>query len=96
MPGKKIENIGVDLGRCLLVIDKKVLGTIDNMTIEIAEATLEEVEKVKSAAAITLVRKPGCERGRAGSCVNLNEGADNWKLKGSERRKLEGLKWDPK
>ena len=52
----KITNIIVDLGPRLIMVGKEALGTSDNIPINIAEATEEELEKLKSAYEIKLVK----------------------------------------
>ena len=52
----KITNIIVDLGPRLVMVGKEALGTADNISINIAEATEEELEKLKSANEIRLVK----------------------------------------
>ena len=52
----KITNIVVDLGPRLVMVGKEALGTADNISIDIAEATEEELEKLKSANEIRLVK----------------------------------------
>jgi len=61
----KVTNIVVDLGPRLLMVGKEALGTADNMSIEVAEATEEELEKLKSAYEIRLVKMVG-ESGTGG------------------------------
>jgi len=55
----KLTNIIVDLGPRLIMVGKKALGTSDNISIEVAEATEEELEKLKSAYEIRLVKMLG-------------------------------------
>lgn len=52
----KVTNIVVNLGPRMLMVGKEVLGTSDNISIEVAEATEEELEKLKSAFEIRLVK----------------------------------------
>jgi len=52
----KVTNIVVELGPRMLMVGKEALGTADNMSIEVAEATEEELEKLKSAYEIRLVK----------------------------------------
>ena len=59
MPDPELSNLNVDLGPRLLVVGGETLGTCDNMTITIAEATPEELEKLKSANEIRLVKMIG-------------------------------------
>ena len=60
----KITNIVVDLGPRLIMVGKEALGTSDNISINIAEATEEELEKLKSANEIRLVKMLGETGGR--------------------------------
>ena len=62
----EVSNVIVDLGPRLIVVGTRPLGTSDNISIEVAEATLEEIEKLKSAFEVRLVRI----RGKAGSSGN--------------------------
>ena len=55
----EVTNIVVELGPRLLMVGKEVLGTSDNISIEVAEATEEELEKLKSAYEIRLVKMLG-------------------------------------
>lgn len=55
----EITNIVVDLGPRLIMVGKEALGTSDNISINIAEATEKELEKLKSAYEIRLVKIPG-------------------------------------
>ena len=55
----EITNIVVDLGPRMIMVGSKTLGTADNISIEVAEATDEELEKLKSAYEIRLVRMLG-------------------------------------
>lgn len=41
------------------MVGKEALGTSDNISIEVAESTLEELEKLKSAYEIRLVKIVG-------------------------------------
>lgn len=41
------------------MVGGEALGTSDNISIEVTEATEEELEKLKSAYAIRLVKMPG-------------------------------------
>ncbi len=61
----KVTNVIVKLGPRLLMVGKEALGTADNMSIEVAEATEEELEKLKSAYEIRLVKMLG-ESGTGG------------------------------
>lgn len=59
MPDRELANLKVDLGPRLLVVGGETLGTCDNMSITIDEATEEELEKLKSAYEIRLVKMIG-------------------------------------
>ncbi len=52
----KVTNVRVNLGPRMLMVGKEALGTSDNISIEVAEATEEELEKMKSAYEIRLVK----------------------------------------
>ncbi|GAI93739.1 unnamed protein product, partial [marine sediment metagenome] len=47
------------LGPRIIMTGSTVLGTADNISIEVAEATTEELEKLKSAHEIRLVKMLG-------------------------------------
>ena len=55
----KVTNIVVELGPQMLMVGKEALGTSDNISIEVDEATEEELEKLKSAYEIRLVKMLG-------------------------------------
>jgi len=55
----KITGVVVNLGPRMIMVGKEALGTSDNISIEIAEATEEEIEKLKSAYEIRLVKMRG-------------------------------------
>ncbi len=55
----KLTNIIVDLGPRLIMVGKEALGTSDNISIQVAESTTEELEKLKSAFEIRLVKMLG-------------------------------------
>jgi len=58
-PVDKVTNVLVDLGPRIIMTGSEVLGTADNISIEVAEATAEELEKLKSANEIRLVKMLG-------------------------------------
>ena len=58
-PVDKVTNVSVDLGSRIIMTGSEVLGTADNISIEVAESTLEELEKLKSAYEIRLVMMLG-------------------------------------
>ena len=58
-PVDKVTNVLVDLGPRIIMTGSEVLGTADNISIEVAESTLEELEKLKSAYEIRLVKMVG-------------------------------------
>ena len=60
----KITNILVELGPRMLMVGREALGTSDNISIEVAEATEEELEKLKTAYEIRLVKMLGEEGGK--------------------------------
>lgn len=64
-PGLKVTNVNVNLGPRVIMAGDKKLGVADSFTIEVAEATMEELEKLKSANEIRLVKMLGEEGGRS-------------------------------
>ncbi len=54
-PVDKVTNVSLDLGPRIIMAGSTVLGTADNISIEVAESTTEELEKLKSAHEIRLV-----------------------------------------
>jgi len=58
-PVDKVTNVVVDLGSRIIMTGSEVLGTADNISIEVAESTLDELEKLKSAYEIRLVKMLG-------------------------------------
>ena len=54
-----VTNVKVDLGPRLIMVGSEALGTTENISIEVAEATTEELEKLKSANEIRLVKMLG-------------------------------------
>ena len=56
---KVIKNVEVDLGSRLIMVGKEALGTSDNISIHVDEATTEELEKLSSAYEIRLVKMLG-------------------------------------
>ncbi len=55
-PVDKVTNVVVNLGPRLIMVGSEALGTSDNISIHVAESTEEELEKLKSAYEIRLVR----------------------------------------
>ncbi len=55
----KVTNVIVNLGPRIIMTGSEVLGTADNISIEVAEATEDELEKLKSAYEIRLVKMLG-------------------------------------
>jgi len=55
-PVDKVTNIKVDLGPRMIMAGSEVLGTADNISILVAEATREELEKLKAANEVRLVK----------------------------------------
>ena len=55
----KVTNVVADLGPRIIMTGSEVLGTADNISIKVAESTLEELEKLKSAYEIRLVKMLG-------------------------------------
>jgi len=55
----KVTNVVVNLGPRMIMADSEALGTSDNISIHVAEATEEELEKLKSAYEIRLVKMVG-------------------------------------
>ncbi len=64
-PVDKVTNIMVELGPRMIMAGNEVLGTSDNISIEVAESTEEELEKLKSANEIRLVKMLGEEGGKS-------------------------------
>lgn len=58
-PVDKVTNVKVDLGPRIIMAGIEVLGTADNISIHVAEASKEELEKLKSAREIRLVKMLG-------------------------------------
>ncbi len=58
-PVDKVTNIVVELGPRMIMAGTEVLGTSDNISIKVAESTKEELEKLKSAYEIRLVKMLG-------------------------------------
>lgn len=52
-----IKNVTVNLGPYDLMVDGKFIGTVDNVTIEVAEATEDEVERMRSNPVLLLMRR---------------------------------------
>ncbi|GAI77504.1 unnamed protein product [marine sediment metagenome] len=57
-PVDKVINVRVDLGARIIMTGNEVLGTADNLSIEVAESTTKELERLKSAHEIRLVKMP--------------------------------------
>lgn len=66
-PVDKVTNVKVDLGPRLIMAGSELLGTVDNISIHVAESTEEELEKMKSAYEIRLVKMLG--EGDSGSSL---------------------------
>ncbi len=62
----KVTNIIVELGPRMVMVGKEVMGTSENFSLEVAEATEEELEKLKSAFEIRLVKMSGEGGGKDG------------------------------
>jgi len=58
-PVDKVTNVVAGLGPRIIMTGSEVLGTADNISIEVAESTLKELEKLKSAYEIRLVKMLG-------------------------------------
>ncbi len=58
-PVDKVTNVKVDLGPRIIMAGNEVLGTADNISILVAEATREELEKLKAANEVRLVKMLG-------------------------------------
>ncbi|MBA7713333.1 hypothetical protein ES703_122335 [subsurface metagenome] len=58
-PVDKVTDVVVNLGPRIIMAGIEVLGTADNISIHVAESTTEELEKLKSAHVIRLVKRPG-------------------------------------
>ena len=55
----KVTNVVVNLGPRLIMAGSEALGTSDNISIHVAEATPEEIEKLMTAYEIRLVKMLG-------------------------------------
>ena len=55
----KVTNVKVDLGPRMIMVGNEVLGTADNISILVAEATKEELGKLKAANEVRLVKMLG-------------------------------------
>ena len=64
-PEDKVTNVKVNLGPRMIMAGSEALGTADNISIIVAEATKEELEKLKAANEIRLVKMLGETGGRA-------------------------------
>ncbi|GAI62061.1 unnamed protein product [marine sediment metagenome] len=63
-PVDKVTNVVVDLGPRIIMVPidaqgGEVLGTADNISIKVAESTTEELENLKSAYEVRLVKMLG-------------------------------------
>ena len=58
-PVDKVTNVSVNLGPRMIMVGGEVLGTSDNISIHVDESTEEELEKLKSAYEIRLVKMLG-------------------------------------
>jgi len=58
-PEDKVTNVKVNLGPRMIIAGSEALGTADNISIIVAEATKEELEKLKAANEIRLVKMLG-------------------------------------
>ena len=58
-PEDKVTNVKVNLGPRMIMAGSEALGTADNISIIVAEATKEELEKLKAANEIRLVKMLG-------------------------------------
>lgn len=66
MASENVTNLSLDLGPRMIMVGSEALGTSDNISIEVAEATPEELEKLQSAYEIRLVKMIG-EGGKNGT-----------------------------
>jgi len=55
----KVTNVVVNLGPRMIMAGSEALGTSDNISLHVAEATKEKLEKLKSAYEIRLVKMLG-------------------------------------
>ena len=55
----KVTNVNVDLGPRMLMVGNEALGISDNISIQVLEATEEELEKLKTAYESRLVKMLG-------------------------------------
>ncbi|GAJ19322.1 unnamed protein product, partial [marine sediment metagenome] len=58
-PVDKVTNAWVSLGPRIIMAGSEVLGTADNISIKVAESTKEELEKLRAAPEIRLVKMLG-------------------------------------
>ena len=58
-PEDKVTNVKVNLGPRMIMAGSEALGTADNISIMVGEATKEELEKLKAANEIRLVKMLG-------------------------------------
>lgn len=58
-PVDKVTNVTVDLGPRMVMAGNEVLGTVENTQLFIGESTKEELEKLKAANEIRLVKMLG-------------------------------------
>ena len=58
-PVDKVTDVQVDLGPRMIMAGSEVLGTADNISLLVAESTKEELEKLKAANEIRLVKMLG-------------------------------------
>jgi len=63
-PVERVTNVEVELGPRMIMAGIEVLGTADNISILVAEASKEELEKLKSANEIRLVKMLGESGGK--------------------------------
>jgi len=56
-PVDQVTNVQVNLGPRIIMAGSEVLGTADNISIEVAESTKEELKKLGEAHEIRLVKR---------------------------------------
>ena len=62
-PVDRVTNVSVEFGPRMIMAGNELLGTCDNFSIVVAESTEEELEKLRSAYEIRLVKMLGEEGG---------------------------------
>lgn len=61
MTEERVRDVNVDLGPRMIWVGNKAMGTADNLSMAIGEATKEELEELQGANEIRLVKIRGEE-----------------------------------